>query len=91
MTENIIDKLNDVKQYLDNKFKIKDLGLLQYFLGIEVIKNGNDLCLYQRKYVLDLLSLYGLLGYKSSVVPMEQNFKLNDTVIEKDALLKSFG
>lgn len=37
--------------------------------------------------MLDLLSSYGLLGRKPSVVPMEQNLKLNDIVIEKNALL----
>lgn len=43
--ENMVSK---VKKYLDNKFKIKDLGILQYFLCIEVVRDNETLCLCQR-------------------------------------------
>lgn len=65
-----------VKHVLDEKFKIKDLGVLQFFLSIEVVRINHELCLSQRKYVLDLLHAYGMLGCKTSVVPMEQNLRL---------------
>jgi Reverse transcriptase (RNA-dependent DNA polymerase) len=34
--ENDITVIHDVKQYLQKKFDIKDLGRLKYFLGIEI-------------------------------------------------------
>ena len=37
MTGNSISEINHVKAWLSNKFMIKDLGKLKYFLGIEVI------------------------------------------------------
>ncbi|XP_016747590.1 uncharacterized protein [Gossypium hirsutum] len=40
---------------LDTRFSLKDLGPLNYFLGIEVSPTSNGLFLSQRKYVLDLL------------------------------------
>nr|GEW08988.1 ribonuclease H-like domain-containing protein [Tanacetum cinerariifolium] len=37
------------KHFLSNRFKIKDLGELKYFLGIEVLKVSGSLCLSQMK------------------------------------------
>ncbi|CAL9029200.1 unnamed protein product [Prunus brigantina] len=42
---------------------MKDLGDPKYFLGIEVARSANGICLSQRKYVLDLLAETGLLGF----------------------------
>ncbi|GJU71538.1 putative RNA-directed DNA polymerase [Tanacetum coccineum] len=53
--------INDFKVFLSTKFMIKDLGVLKYFLGIEVVENDIGLCMSQRKYCLELLHEYGLL------------------------------
>nr|GEY84245.1 ribonuclease H-like domain-containing protein [Tanacetum cinerariifolium] len=50
---------------------IKYLGLLRYFLGIEVLENENGLCLSQRKYCLELLSEYGRLACKPAANPLQ--------------------
>ena len=44
-----VDALNIFKQFLDNKFKLKDLGTLKYFLGLEVARTTKGLSLCQRK------------------------------------------
>lgn len=64
------------KSYLSDCFKMKDLGPLKYFLGIEVARSSAGLFLYQRKYTLDIISEAGLLGAKPSGFPIEQNHKL---------------
>lgn len=46
------------KGNLAKKFKIKDLGLLKYSIGIEVAKSKQGIFLSQRRYVLDLLNDY---------------------------------
>lgn len=43
-------KLNQVKEFLKTRFLIKDLGVLKYFKGIEVVNTVDGLCLNQRKY-----------------------------------------
>jgi hypothetical protein len=48
----------------------------KYFLGIEVVRNQNSICLNQRKYVLDLLAEVEMLEYKPPDTPIVQNQKL---------------
>lgn len=68
--------IQQVKGYLATQFKIKDLGPLRCFLGIEAARSSSDIYLNQRKYTLDILKEVGLTGAKPSKVPMEQNHKL---------------
>ncbi|MFV0960754.1 reverse transcriptase domain-containing protein, partial [Klebsiella pneumoniae] len=42
-----------VKSLLMTKFKMKDLGPLRYFLGVEVDRQHEALILSQHKYTLD--------------------------------------
>ena len=63
------------------------MGSLKYFLGIEVIKTGNDICLSQRKYSLELLKEFGLLRCKPVSTPMEPNSVLPFIPTNDDPLL----
>ena len=73
---NDVDAVNSFKQFLDNKFKLKDLGTLKYFLGLEVARIAKGLFLCQRKYTLDLANT-GLLASKPTSIPMEQSEKFS--------------
>ncbi|KAK3018899.1 hypothetical protein RJ639_005104 [Escallonia herrerae] len=55
---------------------LKDLGPLNYFLGIEVARGPHGLFLSQHKYALDILSESGLSASKPAAFPMEQNHSL---------------
>ena len=68
--------IDDLKRYLQNSFRTKDLGKLRYFLGIEVARFKEGINLSQRKYVLDILEETGLLGSKPMETPMDPNVKL---------------
>lgn len=71
-------EINNLKLLLDKEFSIKDLGELQYFLGMEVTRTDKGINLCQRKYVLDLLQDTGFLGAKPYSTPMDPNVKLNE-------------
>lgn len=64
------------KSCLQNHFKLKDLGTLQYFLGLEVARSGKGIAISQRKFVSEFLEEYGLLAAKPSSVLFEVNAKL---------------
>ena len=38
IVSNNVDAINTFKLFLDNKFKLKDLGTFNYFLGLEVAR-----------------------------------------------------
>jgi hypothetical protein len=67
----------DLKKLLKQNFKIKDLGELRYFLGIEVIQSPKGIWLLQRQYALNKLFEYGMTGCKPISIPLEQNVKLS--------------
>ena len=58
-------------------FKLKDLGTLKYFLGIEIAPAPEGIFLYQCKYTLDILNETSMLGSKPFFLPMEQQHKLS--------------
>ncbi|XP_073152174.1 uncharacterized protein [Henckelia pumila] len=64
------------KAYLSKCFYMKDLGILKYFLGIEVARGPDGIFLSQRKYSLDIISETGLLGAKPASLPLEQQHNL---------------
>nr|GEV19443.1 ribonuclease H-like domain-containing protein [Tanacetum cinerariifolium] len=66
--------VNDYSLFTLTK-KDKFIALLVYVddIASTVIKTGNDLCLTRRKYCLELLKKYGLLGCKRASTPMEPN------------------
>jgi Reverse transcriptase (RNA-dependent DNA polymerase) len=70
-------EIDCVKRDLKNKFDIKDLDKLKYFLGIEIAHSPKGLFISQRKYTLDLLKETGKLGCKPALTPTDSNMKLN--------------
>jgi hypothetical protein len=55
---------------LDSDFALKDLGPLRYFLGIEVTKVADRICLSQTKYAKDLLQRANMLSCKHAPTPI---------------------
>ncbi|CAM8908569.1 unnamed protein product [Rhodiola kirilowii] len=68
--------IDDVKAFIHSTFRIKDLGQLKYFLGIEVARSNEGIFINQRKYAMDLLSEAGLLACKPNSTPMDIKQKL---------------
>ncbi|XP_062109700.1 uncharacterized mitochondrial protein AtMg00810-like [Humulus lupulus] len=65
------------KQALNSKFKLKDIGSLRFFLGLEISRTKQGISVSQRPFTLQLLKETGYLGAKPASTPMEPNLKLS--------------
>ncbi|KAM1500064.1 hypothetical protein ACFX10_022670 [Malus domestica] len=61
---NDVEEIQKLQKYLAKEFEMKDLGILKYFLGIEVARSKHGIFLSQKKYVIDLLTKTGMLACK---------------------------
>ncbi|GJY34166.1 retrovirus-related pol polyprotein from transposon TNT 1-94 [Tanacetum coccineum] len=69
--------MQQIKNQLNAKFSIKDLGLLHYYLGIEFFRNKEGLAMTQRKYAIELVKHAGLLDTKPSATSLDPLAKLS--------------
>ena len=69
--------IQDLKHFLGRQFEMKDLGPLNYFLGLEVSSSANGYYLTQAKYTSDLISRASITDSKIVDTPIEYNFRLN--------------
>lgn len=47
--------IQEAKRILNHCFKLKDLGELRYFLGIEFSRSSKGILMNQRRYALELI------------------------------------
>jgi hypothetical protein len=64
------------KRNLVAEFEMKDLGMMHYFLGLEVWQRPDGIFLNQGKYVVEILKRFGMLDCKAISTPMVANLKL---------------
>ena len=73
ITESDSKGILSLKFFLHSQFQTKNLGMLKFFLGVEVMRSKRRILLSQRKYVLDLLYEIGKLDAKPCSTPMTPN------------------
>ncbi|XP_019251262.1 PREDICTED: uncharacterized protein LOC109230193 [Nicotiana attenuata] len=69
-----------LKSFLDQHFKIKDLGSVHYFLGLEVTKVLQGYVINQYKYTRDLFQEFHCLDVKNVLTPLDPHAKLTSEV-----------
>lgn len=75
---NSLTEITFIKNVLNQLFKIKEVGTLKYFLGLQVAHSHSGISLCQRKYCLDLLHDSGILGSKPVTTPSDPSIKLHN-------------
>ncbi|KAL8123400.1 hypothetical protein AgCh_011388 [Apium graveolens] len=73
ITADDYDSIESLKRELARCFAMKDLGLLRYFLGIEVTSSPKGYLLCQSKYIANLLDRARLTDNKTVETPLEMN------------------
>ena len=66
----------DTKRKLDAELKMKDLGMMHYFLSMEVWHNADGISLGQGKYAVEILKRFEMMDCKAMTTPMASNLNL---------------
>ena len=59
---------------------MKDLGMMHYFLGMEVWQNVDGISLGQGKYAVEILKRFRMMDCKAMTTHMESNLKLSSVL-----------
>jgi hypothetical protein len=68
----------DCKRDLASEFDMKDLGLMHYFLGLEVWQRDGEIFLGQGKYTVEILKRFRMQDCRPMSTPMVTNWKKID-------------
>lgn len=72
-----IDVFNSLKAFLHSQFKLKDLRVLKYFLGIEIARSASGIVISQCHYTMQLLEDAGYINCKLMNSPMDSKSVLS--------------
>ena len=64
------------KKEISTDFEMKYLGIMHYFLGLEVWQKPNEIFPNQGKYIVEILKKFRMLDCKPMPTPMVTNLKL---------------
>ena len=86
-TGNNLEMIKEFKEDMMKTFEMTDLGLMNYFLGIEVKQQEDDIFISQKKYIEALLNNFKMYDCKPVATPLVVNEKLQkvDGAQETDA------
>ena len=66
----------EIKKKIAKEFEMKDLGLMHYFLGLEVWQSTEGIFLNQGKYAVEILKRFNMLECKAMATPMDSKLNL---------------
>ncbi|GJU85334.1 ribonuclease H-like domain-containing protein [Tanacetum coccineum] len=81
--------LQQIVDSLHKEFDMTDLGALNYFFGISVVRHPSGLFLSQKKYALQLLELAHMVNCNPSQTPVDTDSKLGPDGVPPDCPISS--
>ena len=69
-------KIAEVKQSIAEKFDVKDMGMLNYFVGMQVVQDSEKVWIGQSTYAEKVLMKFGMHDCKAVDNPVDPNSKL---------------
>ena len=70
--------IGDYKSNLVVEFEMRDLGLMHYFLGLEVWQRDGCFFIGQVKYVVEILKRFRMEDWKPITIPLISNWRKID-------------
>jgi hypothetical protein len=77
ITDSDCNNIRSFKEKMAAAFKMSDLGLLHYYLGIEVKQSVSGISLSQGAYMMKILDRSSMTGCNLCHIPMEAHLKLS--------------
>lgn len=68
----------EVKSMLSSTFKMKDLGLLKFFLGIEFLFSHDSVKMLQNRYIESVLARFNMSNCTTKDVPCDLSSSNNN-------------
>lgn len=69
--------ISNFKNQMKDQFRMSDLGLLSFYLGIEVHQAEGTISLSQAAFASQIVEKAGLVGCNPCATPMEPRLKLS--------------
>lgn len=76
----IVININSFKQQMMQTLSMSDLGLLTYYLGMEVRQDVNEITICQKAYASKIVEKCNMANCNPTDTPMEQRMKLSSVV-----------
>lgn len=73
-TGNCSEEVQDFKNQMNKKFEMSDLGLLTYYLWIEVTQSEDGTSLKQEAYAKNILAKTNMLDCNDTKSPIDHKF-----------------
>ncbi|GJS99151.1 ribonuclease H-like domain, reverse transcriptase, RNA-dependent DNA polymerase [Tanacetum coccineum] len=70
------EEIDNFKAQMEEKFEMSDLGLLAYYLGIEVTQTNGDISIKQSAYASKILKEAGMIDCNETLIPMDPGTRL---------------
>lgn len=78
LTDNDEKKIVEIQEFLHVEFTIKDLGLADYFFGIEIDHSSDGLMVSQKRYIIDILQEHNMMEVNPYPTSVPTGCKLNN-------------
>lgn len=76
--------MTETKQMMKTRFKMKDLGRLRYFVGVEFDQGEGYIKVSQKRYLSKVLERFDMLNCKPHSTPAEQKLESDENEEEVD-------
>jgi hypothetical protein len=77
--------IGEIKAKLSSHFKMKDLGIMKRFLGLEIERNSfGDVIISQHRYIERVLERFGMQNCKPAHTPLPTNLRLRKRDYDPD-------
>lgn len=78
LTRDSLEEIEGQKKNLATKFEVNNMGQLQFFLRMKIVRSIRGTNISQRKHIIDLLTEMNILGCKLSNIAIEIRKKSKD-------------